>query len=85
MRYPPYYAEDTDGVHFEVEFEGSYFQAHLGRTVMIVHFQLDPSFRDWVSVYWAHKDELEACVVRRIRQIGRDTIILRLADLKAAR
>jgi hypothetical protein len=82
MRYPPYYADDTDGVHFEVESDGTYVQAHLGRTVMIVHYQLKPEFRDWVSVYHAHKEELDACVSRRVRKEGRDTVILLLNDLR---
>lgn len=81
-RYAPYYADDTDGVHFEVKFEGSYIQAHLSRSVMAVHYRLDPNFRDWVAVYLAHKDELDGCVVRRILRGGRDTIILRLSDLE---
>lgn len=81
-RYPPYYAEDTDGVHFEVEFDRSYVQAHLGRAVMIVHYRLDPDFRDWVACYLTHKDEVDACVLQRILKDGRDTVILRLSDLR---
>lgn len=83
-RYPPYYAEDTDGVHFEVQFEGTYVQGHLSRTMMAVHFRLDPNFRDWAAVYLAHKDEVDACVLRRILKDGRDTVILRLRDLSPA-
>jgi len=82
-RYEPYYGEDTDGVHFEVCVEGCYVQAYVSRQVLARRCGLDVEARSCLSLYVAHKDELDAAVARRVKAAGPETVILRIDELIA--
>ena len=81
-RYEPYYADDTQGVHFEVGVDGTYVQAHVSKQVMTLRYGLPVGFREWVDAYRAHKEEINACVVRTAKSYGRTIVILQLKDLE---
>lgn len=81
-RYEPYYADDTQGVHFEVSVDGAYVQAHVSKHVMTARYRLPAGFRGWVDAYRAHKEEINACVLRTAKAYGRTIVILQLKDLE---
>lgn len=80
-RYEPYYADDTDGVHFQVCVDGCYVQAHVGRTVLARRYGVVIDTPGCVAAYLAHKTELDEAVVRRVRLEGPETVVLQLAEL----
>jgi hypothetical protein len=77
----PYYADDTHGVHFEVSVDGASVQAYVAGAVLAGAYGPMATGSDCVSAYLAHRVPIDAVVVRRVRIEGRDTILLRLADL----
>lgn len=81
-RYEPYFSEETNGVQFEVGVNGNYVDAHVSQTLMAAYFGVTSDLRDWVSVYLAHRAELDACVRRRVQDHGRRIIIVRFRDLE---
>lgn len=84
VRYEPYFADDTDGVHFQVCVDGTYVYAHAGRQVLARSFGIVAHDADWIAVYWKHRSVIDACVVRRVRRDGFETVILRLDELAAS-
>lgn len=77
----PYYADDTNGVHFEVCVDGLPVHAYVAAAVLArVYGPVAPG-SDCVSAYLSNRDPIDAVVVRRVRSEGRDTILLRLTDL----
>lgn len=83
-RYEPYFAGDTDGVHFQVCVDGTYVQAYVGRQVLARSFGLAADATDWVAVYQANRSHIDECVARRVKRDGFDTVILRLDELAAS-
>lgn len=81
QRTEPYYAEDTNGVHFEVRVGGLPVQAYVAATVLAAAFGPMAPGSDCVCAYLAHRDLIDAVVVRRVHAEGRETILLRAADL----
>ena len=77
----PYFASDTRGVHFQVCIDGVAVWAHVAQSVLAWHYGPLPHGADWVGVYKAHCGEIDACVVRRVRQEGPDLVIVHLHDL----
>jgi hypothetical protein len=82
-RNDPYYARDTDGVHFTVCVDGQAIWAHVARELLSRQFGLPTDNQDWVAVYRAHRQELDECVVRRIRLSGPEIVIIQLDDFVA--
>ncbi|MBL8343845.1 MAG: DUF1488 family protein [Rubrivivax sp.] len=81
QRYEPYYAEDTNGVHFEVCVDGLPVQAYVAGAVLAGAYGPMAPGSECVSAYLAHRTLIDAVVVRRVHAEGRDTILLRLVDL----
>jgi hypothetical protein len=77
----PYFASDTRGVHFQVRIDGVAVWAHIAQSVLAWHYGPVPRSDDWVGVYKAHRDEIDACVARRVREHGPELVIVRLHDL----
>jgi hypothetical protein len=77
----PYFASDTRGVHFQVRIDGVAVWAHIAQSVLAWHYGPPPHTDDWVGVYKAHRDEIDACVARRVRQEGPELVIVHLQDL----
>ena len=82
-RYVPYVADDSDGVHFQVCVDATYVNAHAGWQMLARSFGIVARDCDWIAVYWKHRSVIDACVVRRVRQDGFWTVILRLDELAA--
>lgn len=81
-RYEPYYATDTDGVHFHVLIDGEFVQAYVSRNTLAIGFgrALDDG-NSAVAEFHAHKKVLEAAVMRRVHADGPETVILELYEL----
>ncbi len=77
----PYFASDTRGVHFQVCIDGVAVWAHIAQSVLAWRYGQPARAGDWVAVYKAHRDEIDACVARRVRQEGPDLVIVHLHDL----
>ncbi|MBK6600599.1 MAG: DUF1488 family protein [Betaproteobacteria bacterium] len=78
--FEPYFADDTQGVHFGVRVDGQLILAHVGRRVMAERFGVSADGHGWVAVYLAHRHEIDSVVTANVRANGPDTAILRLQD-----
>jgi hypothetical protein len=83
-RYDPYYAQDTEGIHFEVCVDGVFVQAHAGAALLAARFASGGAAPDLMTLFASHRAELECAVRRRVRAKGAETVILRQIDLDLA-
>ena len=83
--YDPYYAEDTDGIHFEVCVAGVFVQAHAGAALLTECFAAADENPDVMAIFTRHRAELEQAVNRKVRAAGPETVVLRRIDLDASR
>ena len=83
--FDPYYAEDTDGIHFEVCVDGVFVQAHAGADLLTSRFAARDRTLDVMALFMRHRADLERAVKRRVRAEGPETVILHLSDLEPAR
>lgn len=82
QRHRPYFAKDTDGVHFQVAVDGAPVWAHVGRDVLIRRYGTPSAAQpDWVALYLDHQKELDACVSRLAGRDAGDIVIVRFTDL----
>lgn len=65
--------------------DATYVNAHAGWQVLARSFGIVAQDCDWIAVYWNHRSVIDACVVRRVRQDGFWTVILRLDSTRRAR
>lgn len=79
--FEPYFAEDTQGVHFGVWVDGRYVLAHVGRHVLAARFGVTAEGQSWVAVYLAHQSAIDSVVTAQVRANGPETVILSLQDL----
>lgn len=79
-QFEPYFADDTQGVHFAVWVEGQLILAHVGRRVLSERFGVAAEGHGWVAVYIAHQHEIDSVVTSSVRANGPETVILRLQD-----
>ena len=77
----PYYADDTNVVHFEVCVDGLPVQAYVAGAVLARAYGPMAPGSDCVAAYLANQAPIDAVVMRRVRAEGRDTVLLRLTDL----
>lgn len=80
-RYEPYFAEDTDGVHLEVFAEGHFVQAYVSREILSRACGTLLSRGECVGVCLRFRDRIEGAVIRRVREQGRETVIVRFEEL----
>ncbi len=80
-QFEPYYADDTQGVHFGVWFEGQVILAHVGRRILSDRFGMTAEGHGWVAIYLDHRIEIDRVVTAIAQENGRETVILRLQDL----
>lgn len=78
--FEPYFADDTQGVHFWVWVDGQLILAHVGRHVLAGRFVMGAEDQGWVAVYLAHRPEIDSVVAAQVRANGPETVILRLQD-----
>lgn len=83
-RYDPYYAQDTEGIHFEVCVDGVFVQAHAGSALLMAQSAAGGAAPDLMTLFVSHRAELERAVRRRVRAKGPETVILRQIDLDPA-
>ena len=81
-RVEPYYAEDTDGVHFQVLLGAPLVRAYAGRDLLLKRYGPPAPGNDWVTVYLRHRREIDRCAERIAGRQEQDTVILRLHDLQ---
>lgn len=83
-RYEPYFAADTDGVHFQVCANGQFVQAFIARTVLgQVDRAVSPG-RGCVDAYLSHRAVIDAAVLRRVSVHGPETVLVKAIELSAA-
>ena len=80
----PYYADDTQGVHFQVRVGEYIVQAHVSGRLLARTWGEPEQPGDWLSVWHAHRGVLEAAVVRRVHDRSRETVVLQARDLMSA-
>ncbi len=79
-QFEPYFADDTQGVHFGVWVDGQLILAHVGRRILSDRFGVAAEDHGWVAVYAAHRTEIDRVVTAIARANGPETVILRLQD-----
>lgn len=82
-RFDPYYAEDTDGVHFEVEVEGQWVLAYVGRKILHQAYGPIESKAQCLATYLEHRARIEAAARRRVLADGQETVLLRRQEIIA--
>ncbi|MBX3618988.1 MAG: DUF1488 family protein [Rhizobacter sp.] len=75
-QFEPYFAEDTQGVHFGVCVDGQLILAFVGRRALSERFGVAAEVHGWVAVYRAHQPEIDAIVTAKVRANGPETVIL---------
>ncbi len=83
-RFEPYFADDTDGVHFQVCIDGQFVQAYVARAVLEQVFGISARGRDCVDVYLRHRAAIDAAVMRRVRVEGPETVLVRAVEIGSA-
>lgn len=81
-RYDPYYAQDTDGVHFAVDVDGQFVQAYISRSVLGLAYGATAPGQDCLDAYVAHCGVIDAAVRRRVRLCGPETVIVQPEELE---
>lgn len=81
-RYDPYYAQDTDGVHFAVDVDGRFVQAYISRRVLALAYGATAPGQDSLDAYLAHCGAIDAAVRRRVRLRGPETVIVQPEELE---
>lgn len=81
-RYDPYYAQDTDGVHFAVDVDGQFVQAYISRRVLGLVYGATAPEQGCLDAYLAHCGVIDAAVRRRVRMRGPETVLVQIEDLE---
>lgn len=81
--YDPYYAEDTDGVHFAVDVDGRLVQAYISRAVLAQTYGAGEPGQVCLAVYRAHCRVIDEVVRRRVRKQGPETVLVAADELEA--
>ncbi len=79
--YEPYYASDTDGVHFPVECEGVLIQGYVSRSVLQLAYGVILSSSRCLSTYLEHQAEIDAAVRRRVAVQGPESVLVRRSEI----
>lgn len=80
-RYEPYYAEDTDGVHFQVLVGGTHVQAYVSRLLLTRCCGTCVAPAACVAVYLENRRSIDAAVERRVMRDGPETVVLKFLEL----
>lgn len=83
-RFDPYYAEDTDGVHFEVEVEGHWVLGYVGRKTLHQVYGPIESQAQCLATYLEHRAEIDAAARRRVLADGPESVLLRRDEIVAS-
>lgn len=80
-RYDPYFAAETDGVHFQVEVDGAFVQAYVSRANLSTAYGPCAPGAPCLAAYLAHRAEIDAVVERRVRAFGPETVLVRRGEI----
>lgn len=83
-RYDPYYAQDTDGVHFQVNVYGVFVQAYVSRTILHIAYGSSEPRAQCLATYLKHREDVDAAVRRRVHAFGPETVLVRQHEIGAA-
>ena len=81
IHFTPYFALDTDGVHFEVCVDGKWSLAHVGRPVLERRYGLTIAPSACLAVFHQHIIDIVEAAEQRIKFRGAETVILQVHDL----
>ena len=81
VHFTPYFAPDTDGVHFEVCVDGKWSLAHVGRQILERRYELTVAPSDCLAVFHQHRTDIVEAAEQRVKFRGPETVILRVHDL----
>lgn len=79
--YDPYYASDTDGVHFPVEVDGMLVQGYVSRRVLQFAYGVSLSSSHCLSAYLEHRVEIDSAVRRRVAIHGPESVLVRRSEI----
>jgi hypothetical protein len=82
-RYDPYYAQDTDGVHFQVNVDGVFVQAYVSRTILHIAYGSSEPRAQCLATYLEHREDIDSAVRRRVHAIGPETVLVRQHEIGA--
>lgn len=81
--YRPYYAADTDGVHFPVDCGGVLVQGYVSRSVLQLAYGVTLSSGRCLSTYLEHRAEIDAAVRRRVAVQGPESVLVRSSEIRS--
>ena len=61
-RYEPYYAQDTDGVHFQVNVDGVFVQAYVSRTILHIAYGSSEPRAQCLATYLEHREDIDSAI-----------------------
>ena len=80
----PYFHTDSDALRFWVLCpDGQNVGATISRQTLHFRFKGDMSGSDVLATYEAHRDEIDAAVLRRVAKGSREPVMLREFDVAA--
>lgn len=79
--YDPYFAADTDGVHFLVEVDGLLVQGYVSRRVLQFAYGVSHSSSRCLSTYLEHRAEIDAAVRSRVAVHGPECVLVRRSEI----
>lgn len=82
-RYDPYYAQDTDGVHFQVNVYGVFVQAYVSRTILHIAYGSSEPRAQCLATYLEHCEDIVRAVRRRVHAFGPETVLVRRHEIGA--
>lgn len=77
----PYYADDTEGVHFEVRVGNAYVQAYISHRALSQLCGLLAPGDDCVAAYVSNREAIDAAVNRRVRTKGPETVLVQVSEV----
>ena len=81
VAFEPYYADDTDGVQFQVCLHGAHVSAYVACKLLASCY--GPA-DDCLAMFHQHREEIDSAALRRVKVEGPETVILRAKDLSRA-
>ena len=85
MQPDPFFHDPSGALRFWVAMDdGSFVGASISKATLHFRFKADMSGADAVSIYRAHREEIDAAVRRRLSAGSIEPVMLREADVIAA-
>jgi hypothetical protein len=79
--FEPYFAVDTEGVHFAVLVDDKHeVWAYAGSELLVALGSTSSTERECLRQFHLRREQMVAAVVRRVRREGLEVVILRASD-----